>query len=323
MKMRISEELLTRIHSDLGIDSAYVRGQDKTVHNCWHFSTDGNDVDYIYRDDRDLSCGMNRIYFLTRHYNVVILAFCLMDTHVHFILYGEYRECNGFVHEYIRMTSVYFTRTCGVVHKLGDVRIGYQAITDDRYLKTAICYVVKNPPVAGMPYTAYDYPWSSGGLYFRNPGLWTSPGWTDKATGDDGVMTARAQKALFHTKDRLPEGVRVLDCGLIFPGEYVAWEVVESLFRTCRSFNHFMCVSKDSDVESRRGAVSVLTIPLPELRKYRDELALEYFGSIGLRGLDITRRIRLARVLKSRYNSSVKQICRVCGLIYDEAKSMI
>lgn len=323
MKMKISGELLSRIRSDLGIESAFVKGQNKTVRRCWHFSTDGNGVDYIYRDDGDFSCGMNRIYFLVRRHDVVILAFCLMDTHVHFILYGEYEGCNNFVHEYMRMTSVYFTKTCGVVHKLANVRIGYQPITDDVYLKTAICYVLKNPPVAGMPYTAYDYPWSSGMLYFRSLGSWASPSWLGEAAAGDVAMTSRAQRALFHTKEKLAGDVRVLGCGLIFPGEYVAWEVVESLFRTCRGFNYFMCVSKDSDVESRGGAVSALTIPLPELRKYRDELAMEYFSTVGLRGLDTTRRIRLARGLKSRYNCSVKQICRVCGLVYDEAKSII
>jgi hypothetical protein len=31
-------------------------------------------------------------------------------------------------------------------------------------------------------------------------------------------------------------------------------------------------------------------------------------------------RLRLARTLRSRYNSSIKQIARLAGLVYDEVK---
>ena len=66
-----------------------------------------------------------------------------------------------------------------------------------------------------------------------------------------------------------------------------------------------------------------MTIPIAELREIRKKVSTELFGSDNLRNLDVGQRIRLAKVLKSRFNSSVKQIAKACGLIYEEVKSLL
>ena len=176
--MKIDQELLRQIISDLGLNTAFVKGQNIRVKNCWHFSTDGNAVDAMFYDDEDFIAGMNRIYVVVRGYHVVILAFSLMDTHLHFILYGTFEECNRFMHEYVRRTSWYISVTHGESHKLDGVPINYQPVDTDSYLKTVICYTVKNAPVGGIMFNALDYPWSSGPLYFKRPGCGVRPdGW--------------------------------------------------------------------------------------------------------------------------------------------------
>ena len=110
---------------------------------------------------------------------------------------------------------------------------------------------------------------------------------------------------------------------LVFPGEYVACEVVERLFKTCRAFNYFLCSSREDDVESREGTISHLSIPIQEMRQHRKELCKEMFGTDSLSNLDVSSRLRLARALRARYNSSAKQVARVCGLVYDEVKDRL
>lgn len=105
MKMKINQELLGQITSDLGLDRPFVRGQKIIIRNCWHFSTDGNAVDAMFYDEDDFIVGMNRIYTTVRCYRVIILAFSLMDTHIHFVLYGKFDDCNRFIHDYVRRTS--------------------------------------------------------------------------------------------------------------------------------------------------------------------------------------------------------------------------
>ena len=52
---------------------------------------------------------MNRIFVVGYRFDILIVAFVLMDTHVHFILYGDFDACSRFMHEYVRITSMYMS----------------------------------------------------------------------------------------------------------------------------------------------------------------------------------------------------------------------
>ncbi len=321
MKMRMNDQLLRQVLSDLGLNVPFVKGQVINVKNCWHFCTDGNAVDFIFMDETDFVHGMNRIYIVSRKYHVVILAFCLMGTHVHFILYGIFEDCKRFMHEYIRRTSIYIAGKYQERHKMDGVPIRYQTIRDMDYLRTAVCYTIKNPPVARIQSNAYDYTWSSGALYFRPAGTWTSPEWTDrdKLRNISATLSPRQQQKTLGTGEPLEEDPLMVG-DLIFPGEYVAYEITEQLFRTCKSFNYYMCRTREEDVEARGGDLSLLSIPMQEMRMNKNRVCKELYGVESVQTLNMAQRLKLALMLRSRYNSSVKQICRLCGLVYNEVK---
>ena len=107
---------------------------------------------------------------------------------------------------------------------------------------------------------------------------------------------------------------------MVFPGEYVAWELVERIYKTCRSFSYFFCITKEEDIESRGGILSQLSLPMQEMRQHKNEVCKNMFGVSSIKKLSIQQRIRLAKTLRVRYNSSLKQIIRLCGLVYDEVK---
>ena len=324
MKMKITRELLKQIVSDLGLDAPFVKGKHIPIKNCWHFSTDGNAVDAIFEDEDDFIDGMNRVYITLQAYRVIILAFSLMDTHLHFVLYGDFDECNRFMHDYVKRTSWYISVKRKENHKLEDVPIRHQVVDNDFYLKTVICYTVKNAPVGGLPFNGLDYPWSSGPLYFKRPGLWCSPKWME-LPADDNCMTQMGlnqRREVLRTRKHASPAVRMID-RLIFPGEYVAYEIVERIFKTCKSFNFFLCITKEEDVDARGGTLSLLSIPMQEMRQHKNELCRELFGANSIKGLNTQQRLRLARTLRARYNSSIKQITRLSGLLYDEAKDLL
>lgn len=318
------EKLPKEIVSDLGLDRPFIKGQKIIIKNCWHFSTDGKAVDVLFEDDDDFIAGMNRIYITVSGFNVVILAFSLMDTHVHFVLHGAFEECNRFMHEYIRRTSQYISKVHGERHKLGMVPIDYQPVTDDAYLKTVICYTIKNAPVGGLPFTAWDYLWSSGPLYFRRPGIWGSPAWIEcqGSLGNQGRLGLHKGRKLLRARDIPDKDVPMIG-QIVFPGVYVAYELVERLFKTCKSFIYFFCRTKEDDVDAKGGTISHLTMPIQEMRQHKNELCREMFGVETVRILDMRQRLTLARSLRSRFNSSVKQIVRLTGLRYEEVKDLI
>lgn len=322
--MENNHKLLGQIVSDLGLNAPFVKGETIKIKNCWHFSTDGNAVDQMFYDEADFIDGMNRIYVTSLDYKITILAFSLMDTHVHFILYGEFDECNRFIHDYVKRTSRHISNRYQERHKFDGVPINHQQVDTDFYLKTVICYTVKNAPVAGLRHNALDYPWSSGPLYFKTPGLWCSPRWTDTRQDDtcSSQMTLSWRRDAMRTRKQESAEVRMID-RLIFPGEYVACGIVEQIFKTCRSFNFFLCRTKEEDVDARGGSISHLSIPMQEMRQHKNEICKELFGTNSIKGLTTEQRLRLARTMKARYNSSLKQIIRLSGLVYDEVKDRI
>lgn len=62
---------------------------------------------------------------------------------------------------------------------------------------------------------------------------------------------------------------------------------------------------------------------MQEMRQHKNKVCRELFGVDGIRTLSTTQRLKLARVLKSRYNSSLKQIARLSGLVYPEVKDLL
>ena len=326
MKMKINDDLLRQMESDLSINAPFIKGKENPVRNCWHFCTDGNTVDRLFDDRNDFIDGMNRVFIVSTKYRIVILAFCLMDTHVHFILYGEFEQCNKFIHDYIRLTSKHIFHKHKERHKLLRVPVTHQYIDNEFYLKNAICYVIKNPPVGGIYYNAYDYPWSSGALYFRSAGEWCSPEWTRMAQStmqNLDTLSLRMKRGFLKSRHFSHIDEAKMIGQIIFPGEYVAYEIVERIFKTHKSFNFFMCKSKEEDIESKGGALSRLSIPMQEMRQHRNEICLELFHANTIRTLDTQQRLKLARTLRKRFNSSPKQICRLCGLVFNEVKAYI
>lgn len=326
MKMKINDDLLRQMESDLSINAPFIKGKDNPVKNCWHFCTDGNAVDRLFDDREDFKDGMNRVYSVGKKYAVAILAFCLMDTHVHFVIYGEFDECNKFIHDYIKLTSIRISNKYREKNKLHRIPISHQYIDNEFYLKTAICYVIKNPPVGGIPGNAYDYPWGSGPLYFRNSGEWSSPAWTNGSQSENltfNNLNVREKRLLLRSKKTGETGnVKIID-GIIFPGEYVAYQIVERVFKTHKSFNFFMGITKEEDIEKRGGSLSLLSIPIQEMRQHRNEICMELFQMKTIRTLNTQERLKLARTLRKRFKSSPKQICRLCGLVYEEVKGII
>ena len=319
-KMKLNRKLLAQIESDLGLNVPFSKGQKIRIKNCWHFSTDGNAVDAIFEDEADFIAGMNRVFVVVQGYNVIILAFSLMDTHVHFILYGTFEECNRFMHDYVHRTSWYISVTHHESNKLDKVPINHQPVEDDYYLKTVICYTVKNAPVGGIMFNALDYPWSSGPLYFKRQGYWSSPRWMDEMRLAEPMSVVKNREVLRTRQDDLVHAAPRMIGPLVFPGEYVACEIVERVFKTCKSFNFFFCITKEEDVDARGGSISLLSIPMQEMRQHKNEVCKELFGKQTVKGLSTEQRLRLARTLRARFNSSLKQIVRLCGLVYDEVK---
>ena len=322
--LSISQARLSQMRIDLGINRYQEKGREIPVKRCWHYSSDGHAVSQLFYDDTDFTDGMNRVFIVLQKYDVIILAFVLMDNHIHFILYGEREECDRFIREYLRRTAMSISDRHNEPHPLSGLPVSCQKINSQSYLKTAICYVLKNPTSAGMPFNFYDYPWSSGALYFRRQAevSWCSPSWlVGLEDCSYGEMAFREKREWLKTHDEIPETIGTHG-KLVFPGEYVATVIVEELFRTTRNFSYHIGKSNE-ETEMKSDSLALLTIPWKELRSHRDELCMEMYNVDSFRSLDTGRRLKLGKRIRSQYGCSKKQVAKPVGLVYEEIVDLL
>ena len=112
-----------------------------------------------------------------RHCRWRLLAYCLMDNHVHLLI--ETREPN-LGSGMRRLHGTYAQRfnirhgTCG---HLFQERFGLVHIESDEQLWTVARYIAMNPVEAGMCRSPGDWPWSSHSMVAAD----TAPDWIDVA----------------------------------------------------------------------------------------------------------------------------------------------
>ncbi len=329
--MTFNAKNLKRLAADLSLDIPYVRGVVRPVRNCWHISSDGGYAFALFETEEDFKAAMNRLALLAQRSGVIVLAFCIIDNHVHFVLYGLKEACKAFVKEFLNLTAHYNSRKHCNRRGASSIPLSCQRIEDEEYLLNAICYDIRNPPVNGLKYTFYDYPWSSGPLYFRIGSSWASPLW--KAGLEDcpaetrdffrvrraGEMGAKERRRITGSDQRIPEDWLLFD-GVILPSSYIPAGMVEKLFRSHRAFNFFAGRSKEKEMEDIMGTWSSLSLQDTEMRQHRDEEMAALYGTDKVRSLSIRQRIEVGKILRRKYMTSVKQIARVVCIPPEEAE---
>jgi putative transposase len=127
----------------------------------FHVFARGNDKRLIYRDDADRRTYLRMLGGTVRQHQWHLLAFCLMENHVHLLLetpdanlaVGMQRLHGGYAREFNRRH-----RRSG---HLFQGRYGSVRVTTDEQLGAATRYIVVNPVQAGFCRRPDDWQWGS------------------------------------------------------------------------------------------------------------------------------------------------------------------
>lgn len=252
---------------------------------------------------------MNRIAVCTLRIPVSILAFVLMDNHFHFVIRSSEDNAIKFTNEFKRLTSAWFSRK--KIHSAGLKHLPVKVIPieDSDYLKTVLCYVIKNPIKARLG-MFYDYPWGSGGLYFRMQKR------LPEGTLPAGSYTKRGIRELCMTRTDIPDDWLISD-GLILPENYVSVSEAEQLLRTHRAYMFFLSLNKDEAIEGDMGEWNELQLTDSELRVERNNFIKQRFAQANITKLNAEQRLLTARHLRRKYLCSKGQIARIVLLPYE------
>lgn len=133
----------------------------------FHVISRGINKQTIFEDDKDY---LRYIKYITKYvivYNVKIISYCLMNNHVHMLLYGNSTEISNFMkcvnQCYVNSYNLRYERIGSLIQN-SPKKI---PVVNIRYLINVFFYVLKNPARANIC-QADKYAWNSYKEYFCN-----------------------------------------------------------------------------------------------------------------------------------------------------------
>ncbi|MEW5952564.1 MAG: transposase [Bacillota bacterium] len=139
-----------RIYSKTGIYHVIVRGNEKRK---------------IFLDDEDRN---KYFYYLIETKKVqeyTLYGYCLMDNHIHLLLYTKNNDISGLMKRINTRYAVYFNKKYDRVGHLFQDRYKSEAVEDERYLLAVLRYIHDNPVKAGLSEHPSNYNWNSYNAY--------------------------------------------------------------------------------------------------------------------------------------------------------------
>ena len=136
----------------------------------YHVTQRGNYKQNIFDGNEDKQVYMDFFKLYAKKYQVKLLAFCLMDNHVHFILEPQQSDSLAFLFKYTHMRySMYYNKKNGTPGHLFQGRF-FSCVLDSDHLYEAMRYVELNPLRAGVSSRPDAYKWSSARKHLTGKG---------------------------------------------------------------------------------------------------------------------------------------------------------
>lgn len=135
--------------------------------NIYHVMARGNEKRSIFLDNNDREKFLSIISKYSKEKSFTILAFCLMDTHFHFLIDEGIAGISLAMKLINTSYAVYFNKRHRRIGHLFHDRFKSEAIDCDAYLLAAVRYIHNNPVKAGLVTKPEYYPWSSYVNYLK------------------------------------------------------------------------------------------------------------------------------------------------------------
>ncbi len=125
-----------------------------------HLIVRGSGKQIIFEERRDYIFYLQCLKRFSIETKVTICAYCLMDNHVHLLIYDPGQNMAAFMQKMGSSYSGYFNRKYQCTGHVFQDRYNSQPIDETEYLARVFRYILNNPQKAGIC-RASEYPWSS------------------------------------------------------------------------------------------------------------------------------------------------------------------
>lgn len=292
----------------------------------FHFHSDGKLAPGLHQSKADFAAALNRVGVCAALFpDVVIIAFDIEDTHLHFVLRCLLSRGLRMIEHYKKLTNMYLAETRPEGNMDIQIVFNYEPVEDVEYLKKVNAYTVIQSTKNGKQILPFDYPWGSAPLYFRSekaiPVWLVDKGGAVKSPVTIGTLDDKTKRRWFHTREVLPSGWQVCN-GLILPSNYVDINAFERAFGSHNSYRCFLAKAND-EVRTMMAFSRGVGLPDMEMRKVCQEKCQAMFHKDNIRSLNVMERLELARSVRKKYLVSHAQLSRLVHVPVDELERYV
>lgn len=133
----------------------------------YHITIRGIDKQNIFFEDKDKGKFIEIIKDTKEKYNYELYAYCLMDNHVHLVIYDKEEKLSKIMQSIEISYVFYFNKKYDRTGHLFQNRFFSKKVENREYLKMLCRYIHQNPLKAGIAKTE-DYKWSSYQKYIKS-----------------------------------------------------------------------------------------------------------------------------------------------------------
>lgn len=281
----------------------------------FHLASDHLETLRLFSDHDSFNYGVNTLALAAARFNVSILCYELMDSHLHSMLRGKWKDCWAFFRWVLHRLAIMLADKDGVAHVLPRDGFDVHAILDDRQFCREIAYILRNCYKARIC-SPFSYPWGSIDVYF-NP---FRESFTGRKVSETGVMEVRK---LFRTREKVPGHYEVRD-GRVLNRCFVDYAYVEKRIGDSLAFFDALRVwDLESSVEMSHGAAEKITFSDAELSMRLTTLCRNEYHANSIQELDRKSLLALARTASRRYGAGKSQLARLLNVSADALERIL
>ena len=135
-----------------------------TESGYYHVTHRGDGRRFLFEKDADRCRFIDLLKKYADRYGIHVIAWCLMDNHVHILIDDEHEQLSLMIHDLALSYARYFNDVTGHKGSVFEDRFNSVPIRDERQLLYCVKYIHDNPVKANIC-SAEAYPWSSYSAY--------------------------------------------------------------------------------------------------------------------------------------------------------------
>jgi len=139
----------------------------KSAAGHYHIVFRGINRQTIFHDDEDRTVFLNRLKLVRAENGYELIAFCIMNNHVHLLVRETGVEIGHIVRRVLSSFVFWYNGKYERVGHLFQDRFKSEPINSDAHLLRCVRYILQNPVKAKTCATVWDFPWSNAQLFLE------------------------------------------------------------------------------------------------------------------------------------------------------------